>query len=310
MKIKQALGLIIGLIVGIIGGVLYSRSLPPEEGSLEDDYELAITKLASAERRLMAYSRYEKSDAGRTRDALRDLAQDFKEGKDVSPDDVFASMKPWLREMAPIFERIRAVNAEDWANTRTSEWARLYNLDQGERAELEKWFQLRGEERAKDLTDVVQSGESGFVDFIKATEYDWRDADGVEPVIEKMLEGDDLEKFREDRLAERAESVQNEADRNLSRLDDVVQLDDEQHRELFGVLSRSARDYRPEIGSFGEARLDLAGRDAAINEVLRPDQLEVLNEHRSSRRAQAEKEINRLGMTLPANWDALERNPF
>jgi len=310
MKIKQALGLIIGLIVGVVGGVLYSKSLPPEEGSLEDEYELVVNRLASAERRLMAFSRYEKSDAGRTRDALRDLAQDFKDGKDVSPDDVFATMKPWLREMAPIFERIREVNAEDWANTRTSEWARLYNLDQGERQQLEQWFQLRGEERAKDLTEVVESGDSGFVDFIKATEYDWRDAEGVEPVIEEMLEGDDLAKFREDRLNERAASVQNEADRNLSRLDDVVGLDDNQHRELFGVLSRSAQDYRPEVGASGEAGLDLAGRDAAINGVLRPDQLEVLNEHRSNRRAEAEKEMGRLGMTLPENWDALERNPF
>lgn len=310
MKIKQALGLIIGLIVGVVGGVLYSNSLPPEEGSLEDEYELAVTKLAGAERRLQAYSRYEKSDAGRTRDALRDLAQDFKDGKEVSPDDVFATMKPWLREMAPIFERIREVNAEDWANTRTSEWARIYSLSQSERERLEKWFQERGEERAKDLTEVVQSQDSGFVDFIKATEYDWRDASGVEPVIEEMLEGEELAKFREDRLAERAESVQNEADRNLSRLDDVVGLDDDQHRELFGVLSRSARDYRPEVGASGEEALDLAGRDSAINEVLRPDQLEVLNEHRTNRRAEAEKGLRRLGMKLPENWDALERDSF
>ncbi|MEJ6578309.1 MAG: hypothetical protein QNL33_20060 [Akkermansiaceae bacterium] len=310
MKIKQALGLIIGLIVGVVGGVLYSNSVPPEEGSVEDEYELAVTKLASAERRLMAFSRYEKSDAGRTRDALRDLAKDFKDGKEVSPDDVFATMKPWLREMAPIFERIREVNAEDWANTRTSEWARLYGLSQSERERLEKWFQARGEERAKDLTEVVQSQDSGFVDFIKATEYNWRDASGVEPVIEEMLEGEDLARFREDRLAERAESVQNEADRNLTRLDDVVGLDDDQHRELFGVLSRSARDYRPEVGVSGEAALDLVGRDTAINEVLRPDQLEVLNEHRSNRQAEAEKELRRLGMTLPENWDALERESF
>lgn len=310
MKIKQVLGLLVGLVVGVAGGLLFSRSMPPEEGSLEDQYELATTELASAQRRLAAYQHYERSDAGRTRDALRDLVRDVKDGKEISPDDLFATMKPWLREMSPVFERIREFNAEEWAGEQTSEWARNYDLSEAERNQLQAWFLARSEERSKSLTGVIQSQESGFVDFIKATEYDWRDAEGVEPLMEGTLQGEELAKFKTDRLSERAESVQNEADRNLAHLDDVVGLDDAQHRELFGVLSRSAEDYRPEVTESGEPALDLAARDAAINAVLRPEQVEVLNQRREERRAEAESKMRKMGMTLPKDWDALERSAF
>lgn len=310
MKLKQVLGLIIGLVVGVTGGVMFMKSLPPEEGSLEDQYELATTRLASAERRLMAYQRYERSGMGRSRDEMRNLVLSAKEGEDLSPDDLFRVMKPWMRDMTPIFERVRQVNAEDWADTKTAEWSRLYDLDEGQRKRLKEWFEVKIGEREDALIKVIQSDQSGFVDFIKATEYGWKDEIGVEPMMEEMLEGGALEKFREDRLNERAESVQNEADRHLSRLDALVYLDDEQHRKMFGVLSRSARDYTPEVGEKGEAALDLPARNAAIDQILRPDQLQTLNEHRQNRRAEAESNMRRIGMTLPDNWDALERSPF
>ena len=312
MKLKQIVGLVLGLVVGAFGGVLFSKSLPPEEGSVGEELEILRNSVAQKERALRSYQRYAQRNS--TPDELRRLARDLKDGKDVSPDDLFATMKPWMRQMSPIFERMRAVNEEDWADARTSEWARQYDLNASQRAQLKEWFREQGAERAKALADVIESKSSGFVDLIRATEYDWKDAQGADKLMEGFLKGDQLEEFKSGRLAERAESVQREADRNLSRLDGIVELDSKQHEQLFGVLSRGAEDYQPGLEVDGlagdKSTLDRRQRDAEIRAVLRPDQIEKFDEHQRTRRERAEKEMQRMMMTLPKDWDLLDRNSF
>ena len=307
MKLKQVVGLVLGLVVGAFGGFLFSNSLPPEVGSVEEELEILRNSNAQNERMLRSYQRNSRRDT--TPDELRRLAKDVRDGKDISPDDLFATMKPWMRQMSPIFERMREVNEEDWADVRTSEWARQYDLSASQRAQLKEWFRAQGAERAKALADVIESKNSGFVDLIRATEYDWKDARGADNLMEGFLKGDQLEEFKSGRLAERAESVQHEADRSLSRLDGIVELDSKQHEQLFGVLSRGAEDYQPGLnvdGLAGEnSALDRRQRDAEIRAALRPDQIKKLDEYQRNRRAEAEKE-----MTLPKDWDLLDRDTF
>jgi len=313
MKVKQVMGLALGLVVGAFGGYLFSNSLPPEEGSMEEELEILRNSAAQKDRAIRAYERHARNNPN-TPDGLRRLAKDLRDGKDISPDDIFATMKPWMRQMSPIFERMRRVNEEDWADARTSEWGREYDLDASQRAQLKAWFQEQSERRAKALADVIASKDSGFVDLIRATEYQWKDARGVEEVMEGFLEGEKLEKFKSERLAERAESVQQEADRNLARLDGIVELDSQQHEQLFWVLLRGAEDYQPELGVDGPggktSALDRSARDAEIRATLRPDQIEKLDTHRAERRAEAEEEMRRRMMTLPKDWDMLDRSSF
>jgi hypothetical protein len=216
--------------------------------------------------------------------------------------------------MSPIFERMREVNEEDWADVRTSEWARQYDLNASQRAQLKEWFRAQGAEQAKALVDVIENKNSGFVDLIRATEYDWKDARGADKLMEGFLKGDQLEEFKSGRLAERAESVQHEADRNLSRLDGIVALDAKQHEQLFGVLSRAAEDYQPGLNVDGlageDSALDRRQRDTEIRAALRRDQIEKLDEYQRNRRVEAEKEMRRMMMTLPKDWDLLDRDTF
>ena len=312
MKLKQVVGLVLGLFVGAFGGFLFSNSLPPEVGSVEEELEILRNSNAQNERRLRSYQRNARRDT--TPDELRRLARDVRDGKDISPDDLFATMKPWMREMSPIFERMREVNEEDWADVRTSEWARQYDLNASQRAQLKEWFRAQGAEQAKALVDVIENKNSGFVDLIRATEYDWKDARGSDKLMEGFLKGDQLEEFKSGRLAERAESVQYEADRNLSRLDGIVALDAKQHEQLFGVLSRAAEDYQPGLNVDGlageDSALDRRQRDTEIRAALRRDQIEKLDEYQRNRRVEAEKEMRRMMMTLPKDWDLLDRDTF
>jgi len=314
VKYQQALGLVVGLVVGITGGILFSKSLRPDEGSMQDRMEIAEEELGRARRSLTAMERHVQRQEAMIDGGLRDLGRDFKDGKDISPDDLFATMKPWMRKMAPIFERLRRINEEDWTDAQISEWSRKYDLSDGEKEKLKERFVEQSRINAERLTEVVNSDESGFVELIRATEFDWQDTEGVDTVMEGFLEGEQLENYRAERLAERVNSVQTEADRNLQRLDNIVKLDDAQHEQLFGVLVRSSKDYRPEVkpeGFTGEATpMDRRMRDATIRSVLKPEQIERLDEVRNERRDETESKLQRAGLVLPKDWDLLEGDLF
>lgn len=314
---KQALGLIIGLLVGAVGALLFSRSMPPEEGSTEERLEKVQFELRRAERTIREIEKTGRVGGGRrtVRDGLRGIMQDLREGREVSADDLFHAMKPWLRDMSPLFDRMRELNGEEWADRMTGKWVREYKLSKAEQEELRQWFLDRSEERGEAFNKVVQSDSSGFVDFVQATEYDWRDADEADVLMEKFLEGEELEAFREERLNARVESVQGEADRGVTRLGEIVELDEEQQVEAFSILVRGSGDYREGEMAFdgmgAEAgALDQTERNVAIRGILRPDQVEVFDTYRAERRAKAEKDMRRLGLSLPDQWDLLEGESF
>jgi len=314
---KQAFGLIIGLLVGAAGALMFSKSMPPEEGSVEERLEDARIELRRAERTIREFEKTGGVGRGRRtmRDGMRGIIEDLKDGKEVSADDLFSAMKPWLRDMSPLFDRVRELNGEDWADRMTGQWAREYKLTKSEQAELRQWFLDRSRERGEAFNAVVNSESSGFVDFVKATEYDWHDADGAGDVMEKFLEGEELEAFQEERLNTRVESVQGEADRGVTRLGGIVDLDEDQQVEAFAILVRGSEDYREGEMAFDgmgvdQGALDRTERNVAIRGILQPDQVEAFDTYRAERRAEAEKDMRRLGLTLPDQWDMLEGESF
>lgn len=311
---KQALGLVIGLVVGVTGGILFSKSLRPDPGTMEERLEVAEQDLARSNRQLRAMERYvERSGLGTSGD-FRRLMRDMKDGKEVSFDDILGSAKPWMRQVSPIMERVRKVNEENWANSRVSKWTREYNLTDAEQEELKNYFKEQSRRNAERITEVIESNSSGFVDFVQATDHDWRDFKEVGTVMEGFLEGEELERFRAERLEERVETVQNEADRKLLRLDEIVGLDDEQHRELFGIMVRGAEDYRPDVkpeGFSGDATpLNRSARDAAIEQALRPDQKQALSAYRLKRAQEIQEQWSKYQLAPPRNFDALEGDIF
>ncbi len=313
---KQALGLVIGLLVGAVGAILFSGSVAPEEGTPEERLEIAQHELRKAQRTITEYEAQLGLRRGNRTvgDGVRDIVQDIKEGREVSIDDIYKTMQPWLQQMSPLFARMREINEEDWADQMTGEWGRKYDLSASEQQRLKAWFQERSRERGEELERVIGSDDSGFVDFIKVTEYDWRDAEGVDSVMEGFLEGEELAQFRGERLQERVESVQGVANRNLSRLNDIVELDDAQQDEVFGILARGSEDYQEGMDFDGRGGdnsvLDRRARDAAIRSVLRPDQVQQFDAHQEERRVDAEKDLRRMGLTLPDDWDLLEGDTF
>ncbi len=314
MQLKKSLGLVLGLVVGCAGGYLFSKSQRPAPGSIQDRLELAEQEAAKSSREARALKAYVERAEGSGSSKFRRLARDLKDGKEVSFDDILGSAKPWMRQVAPVMERIRKVNEAKWVDARVSEWTRNYTLTVAQRNKLRGHFTKRSEKNTERITEVINSDQSGFVEFVQATENDWRDFEETNDLMEGFLKGEELEQFKEERLAKRVEAVQEEADRKLGRLDEIVTLSDEQQAELFRVMARGSEDYRPEVNPQdyrgATAPLDRAARDAAINGALTPNQRETLNEHRENQLRKVAEQWELYQLAPPKDFDLLEGDIF
>src|SRR5262245_25996281 len=99
---------------------------------------------------------------------------------------------------------------------------------------------------------------------------------GLDSFMPTILHGEKLEQFRSERLAERAQRVESEADRRVQQLDQVVKLDESQRDQVFGIVARSSKDYDPQMvleGAGGQISAAPTGNpQEAMLSVLRPEQ--------------------------------------
>ena len=100
----------------------------------------------------------------------------------------------------------------------------------------------------------------------------------------------------------------------VQRLDAVVGLDDAQRDQVFGIMARGSRDYDPAMaldGIRGEIGPTPSGdRQAAMLAVLRADQRAAYEAEQERRRAEAAKDMEAMGLTLPRDWEMFDENGF
>ena len=176
------------------------------------------------------------------RDAARMIAEDVKAGRPVDLDDFFHAMKPMFRDLSPIFDRMRLKEQKDYFDRKAGEFARKYELDEGQQAQLEEWMEGKAEENAARFNEIFTSETSTFADMIMAGRHEHA-MDGFDSFMEGILEGEELETFKDDRMMERVERVQSEADRNVTRLDKIVGLDEAQKDQVFALMARGSEDF-------------------------------------------------------------------
>lgn len=317
---KQFLGLLLGLIIGTVGAVLFVKSMPPEKGSAEEQVLRLAAEMEKIQRKNVALEAEGHSDKPKRsmRDNMRSIAEDIKAGRTVDLDDVFAAAKPWMRDMAPLFDRMRVRDQKAYIDSKTGELTREYKLTESQQEELKKWFERKAEENAERFTDVINSDQTGMEDMIRASrdiEGNGLGDEGLDSVMETMLQGDDLEKYKQDRLVERVNKVQNEADRKVTRLDSIVSLDEDQKDAVFGIMVRGSANYDPEmqlegIGNDTGALAVGSSREEAIQAVLTTEQQQAYNNHFYQRRHKEERELQAVGLSLPPDWDLYDEDDF
>jgi hypothetical protein len=244
-------------------------------------------------------------------DGARRIAEDIREGRPVSPEDIFRASQPLMRDLAPLFDRIRVKSQQQAIESMTGELARKYNLTpQGQEA-LKQWFEERSNEAAKRWSEMVARDGTRLEDVIRAS-HDVRLDEGLDAFMPSILSGDKLAAFNAERMAERAQRVEREADTKVQRLDAIVGLDPAQRDQVFGIMARGSREYDPSMnleGALGPIGATPGGnpRDAMLA-VLNPDQRAAYEAETRRRREEAAKDMTAIGLTLPPGWEMLDED--
>jgi len=307
---KSILPLAVGLGVGVMGASLFRGSLTGPAGSAEERVLVLESELKKAENRIAALEVGGGKGSDRTaKEGFSDLARRLQAGEKVTPDDVLKATQPLIRDLSPIFERMHAREIRDQADALSGELARRYDLTADQREGLKRWFAQQAEGQAREWANLVSREGTTLQDLADAAG-DARVDDGLDAYMEGVLTGDKLETFRAERLAERAGRVQQEADRVVSRVESIVELDDSQRDQLFGAMARSSRDYDPQMSFEGAGgAIEVGGattRDEAVREVLRDGQWQAYEQHRAALREQEAARLGELGLSLPDDWDPME----
>ncbi len=311
---RSFIPLAIGLAVGISGAVLFLESAPPKEGSAEEQVLKLEADLKKANNRVTALEALDphgRRKPGRTlADGARSIAEDLRDGKPVTPDDVLHALQPFIRDFSPIFERIRAKEQQRMVDAMSGELARKYSLTDSQQNALKKWLDQKAADDSKRYTDLISQEGATLEDIGKAA-YDFRLDDGIESFMANTLSGDKLATFQADRMLEKVGRVQEEADMKVSRLDAIVGLDEAQRGQVFGVMARGAKDFDPamQFEGLGTDNAPLGSgqsRQEAILSVLTPVQRESWQAAMDEQRAAARKEMESIGLTLPDNWTTFD----
>ena len=240
------------------------------------------------------------------------IAEDIREGRPVNPDDIFQASKPLMRDLAPLFDRMRVKAQKEMIDRMTGELARKYHLTPQGQDVLKQWFDKKATEDAKRWSEMVTSDGTRLVDMMNAAQ-NVRPDEGLDAFMPSILSGDQLAAFRAERLAERVQRVEQAADHARSqRLNAIVTLDEAQRDQVFGIMARSHREYDPAM---------VHGRRRRASSVRRPMAIRRRRcwmfcgrtsgpRTRPSTRAAAKrqrKDMEAMGLTLPPDWDMLGR---
>jgi hypothetical protein len=309
---RPLLTLFVGLAVGIAGAILFSQSMPPKQGSAEERVAKLEFELKRANNQFAALEGADPSGRkrpGRTLgDTARGIAENIRDGKPVTPDDVFRATQPLIRDLAPLFDRIRVRELQRQSDAKAGEIARKYSLNPAQQESLKKWLDQNAADEAKRYTDLISQDGTRLEDLAKASN-DIRVNDGLDNYMESTLQGEKLAEFKSTRMLEKVENVQREADMKVTRLDDIVGLDDTQRGQVFGVMARGAQDFDPAmqfegLGTDTGALSSGKSKQEAILAVLRPEQRQAYEEERARKRIEAQKDMEAIGLTLPADFDS------
>ncbi len=314
MNIKLAILFVVGLLIGGTATALFMDSAPPPVGSAEAKATALQSELVRAKSQIALLEakvpKRESTPSDHARESTAKLLDDMKHGRPVDADRVFQHFKPLMRDLAPLLAHLRSrEERKDFA--RTAENLRnTYQLNDAQQHALEQWLGERAMQQADKFNRVAYADNSKLEDIMKASKY-LRPERPIDEFMESNLRGSTLERYRSDRLQQRASNVEHAANTRVDRLDAAVQLDETQKDRIFSLMARSSPDFDPRmkfagLGSDTHSVQPGQDREKAIQSVLRPDQRARYEAYKKSQLDAANREAKELGITMPENLDVFE----
>lgn len=311
---RAPLFLVLGLIVGALGTTLFQRSLPPPPGT-EAEKIAELERTLERDRLRIAALEATEANAAARREKLaasgrRSIFEDLKAGREVDLNDMFNASKPFLHEVSPLFERLRRLDSKQRIERAVADLSKRYHLTESQQESLRQWLDEQAIKESGNLTEVTGRPDSTLMDYAKAHR-DFHPLEEVDSFMEQTLQGDALAQYKQERLAERVNRVQYEAERRVEQLNSIVELDDAQQDQVFALMARGSKDFDPsmQFEGLGDDRAAIPpgqSRDDAILAVLRPDQRATYEAGRQKARDEATREMAEVGIKLPDDWDFFE----
>ncbi len=319
--LQKVLLLVIGLGVGALGGGLFINSMPRTEAAEQEVQQLKI-ELKKAENKIIELTNLEDVHERLPRDEARDRAKEImsriRRGEQITFDDFFFAFQPFLRDTAPIFDRMRMLSLRAEFDRLAGKYIREFDLQPHQAKRMKNWQEKRAKELQREFNRrVLFNDDATFFDFIElSNQYQDLSLDqSFDRMMENILNNEQRQEFSQQRLEERGAIVQREADGKLNRLNNIVELSPQQQDQLFVLFAKSSKAYVSDLGIEGVEALPPQATanelsDDAINQILDPQQAKLLQEERKNRYEREQERLNAVGLALPDDWDMLELTGF
>jgi hypothetical protein len=308
-KLTSMLPLALGVILGAIGAIMFQKTLPPEEGSPEEkiaqlQHELKKTRSEFNE---ISDLSPRKRFGPTTHDGVRSIALAMKTGQPVTPDDIFNAFKPLMRDLSPLTQRMSEIEAKRRAESMAGEYARKYGLNDDQQKQLIEHLAANQNEHNITISNLIESDHTSVRDFMEA-ERNFELDTGLDAFMAQQLKGEELQAFQTERITEKSERAQQDADLQVERIDNIVKLDEQQRHQMFLNMAQTSRHYDPQMQfeglSEGTKTLPAnSSREGAMLSVLRPEQRAAYQQHKQEQLINAQKEASQLGLTIPHDWN-------
>lgn len=313
--LREGSKLVACVLLGAFGAGMYQRSVTPPEGTeaykvFELEHQLLTTRqrLATLEDTNPDGTRKGFEDS---MSLLKKIGRDIKAGKNVNLDDIWKISKQQLSAFAPIMMLMQKKDETRRIDSRVGEMARKYHLTDAQQANLREFLKNESNTKQQQIQAVLEDPNSSMPEALRAMRKLERQ-DNMDSFMEGALQGEKLANYKTERLTQRGERVQQEADLKVERLNQRVPLTEDQKDKVWAIAARSSRHYDPAMQFSGmtpdQGNLP-PGKSSydAMMGVLEPNQLAQVEQQRIERRMKAEQEAAEMRLTLPANFDEFDR---
>jgi hypothetical protein len=308
-KLTSMLPLALGVTLGASGAIMFQKTLPPEEGSPEEKIAQLQHELKKTRTELNEISDLipRKRFGPTTHDGVRSIAFAMKTGQPVTPDDIFNAFKPLMRDLSPLTQRMSELEAKRRAESMAGEYARKYGLNDDQQKQLIEHLAANQNEHNKTISNLIESDHTSVRDFMEA-ERNFELDTGLDAFMAQQLKGEELQAFKTERITEKSERAQQDADLQVERIDNIVKLDEQQRHQMFLNMAQTSRHYDPQMQfeglSEGTKTLPAnTSREDAMLSVLHPEQRAAYQQHKQEQLVNAQQEAAQLGLTIPHDWN-------
>jgi len=291
MNSSQVLPIALAFAIG--GGLVFALKPGGDNKESEDKLAAAEKRIAELEARTapkisaIAPEPIDTSKGAPITALLDDSAPVEEEDKPATAEEQMAKLfnSPEARNLMKGFAGAMSGRADQWIDGEMKKYKEKLGLTDAQMESIKGKMLAMVEENTESFQSALDDSSKSMQEIMESQGQFWRDNETeVEAMLKDELTDDQFADFEREQLVEKTKTVQRQADWELRRIDDAVELSETQEDQVFNILVRQSNDYDPAMAIEG-ADADLppgataaeVTKEDAIRSVLTPEQTETYN---------------------------------